>query len=107
MAFGDYAQVASPNVMPRNSMVPRTEGSIALLLTGNLQGSARFFVLETKAYVTRHQFVILPIPNEEISKLDELAAKQPAPGLDADLEVTSSSRLVTSQPLALFSSRRR
>jgi hypothetical protein len=54
-------------------MVPRTEGAIALLPTGNLQGPVRFFVLETKVYVTRNQFVILPIPNEEISKLDELA----------------------------------
>ncbi len=66
-------------------MVPRTEGAIALLSTGNLQGSVRFFVLETKAYVTRHQFVILSIPNEDISKLDELTAKQPAPDPDADL----------------------
>jgi hypothetical protein len=38
--------------------------------------------------------VILPIPNKEISKLDELAAKQPVPGPNADLEVTRKGKIV-------------
>jgi hypothetical protein len=46
-AFGQYCQNESPHAV-RNSMDPRSVGAIAFHLTGNLQGSVKFYVLSSK-----------------------------------------------------------
>jgi hypothetical protein len=43
-------------------MQPRTEGAIALLPSGNLQGSVKFYCLATGGIITRDQWTELPIP---------------------------------------------
>jgi hypothetical protein len=45
-------------------MKSRTEGAIALLPTGNLQGSVKLLHLHSKSVVTRDKWTPLPIPDE-------------------------------------------
>jgi hypothetical protein len=72
--FGDYAQVETTNVINKNSVRnPRMEGAIAMAPTGNLQGSVIFYLLSTKKFVARDSFKILPMPNEIIDHLNNLA----------------------------------
>eukprot|EP01038_Epipyxis_sp_PR26KG_P020242 gene20242-28644_t len=54
VGFGDYVHATAPNIV-KNSMEPRTQGCIALLPIGNIQGSA------------------LPMPDIVISRLNDLA----------------------------------
>ena len=78
VGFGDYVQTHEPNII-KNSMAPRTQGAIALLPLGNLQGSCRFFCLSTKSYVTRDKWTLLPTPQVVIdfmNALDEKSAKK-------------------------------
>ena len=58
-------------------MEPRTEGAIAVLPTGNLQGSVKFFLLGSGRVVTRDQWVPLPMPPPVIDYLNGLAVKNP------------------------------
>lgn len=71
--FGEYVQMNNPNITPLNSMQVRTEGGIALMASGNAQGSVKFFCLGTKKVVTRSQWKVLPIPNEVIEYMNNLA----------------------------------
>ena len=71
IGFGDYVQLH-----PRctdNTMTSRTEGGIALMSTGNLQGSVLFFSLKSKRIVTRDSWTALPMPSEVIEYLNNLA----------------------------------
>ena len=55
-------------------MQVRTEGGIALMASGNAQGSVKFFCLGSKKVVTRNQWwKVLPIPNEVIEFMNNLA----------------------------------
>lgn len=72
IGFGEYVQAHDPNVV-KNSMAPRTMGAIALVPTGNLQGSVKFYCLATKSIVTRDQWKVLPAPPSVIATLDEMA----------------------------------
>ena len=95
VSFGDYCQVYQPNII-KNSMVPRTVGAIALGSKGNKQGSVIFFLLDTKKVVTRDQFTILPMPQEVITHLNNLAMSGEVINLDpmfeyGDEEMLSSS----------------
>jgi hypothetical protein len=71
VAFGDYAQVFVPN--SDNTMRSRTQSAIALYHTGNIQGSVRFCILETQAIVSRDQFIVLPITEDIINRINEIA----------------------------------
>lgn len=76
MVFGDYVQSVTPNILKKSDInVPRTEGCIALLPVGNVQGSVLFFKLSTGRVVTRDHFKVLPVPDEVIQYLNALAAK--------------------------------
>lgn len=73
VAFGDYAQCKAPYVQS-NAMDSRTEAAIALGPTGNLQGSARFFLLTTHKVVTRDRWTPLPCPDSVVAHMNALCA---------------------------------
>jgi hypothetical protein len=75
VGFADYCQVHTPNII-KNSMSARTEGAIALLPVGNLQGSVKFLSLTTLKVITRDYWNPLPMPEEVIQFLNNLALKQ-------------------------------
>lgn len=72
VSFGDYVQCESVNII-RNSMTPRTEGAIALMPTGNLQGSVKFYCLATDSVITRDHWRDLPMPPIVVAHLNDLA----------------------------------
>jgi len=74
LSFGQYVQVHAREM--NNSMSPRTEGAIALMSAGNLQGSYRFYNLRTGQVVTRANWTVLPISGEVIDYLNSLAARE-------------------------------
>ena len=78
--FGEYAQVEIPNIVSNETRQPRTEGAIALLPTGNLQGSVLFYILGTGAIVSRETFTALPMPKEVIDKMNSMAPNRKEKG---------------------------
>ena len=77
VGFGDYCQCYTPRSdQEKNSMKPRTEGAIALLPVGNLQGSVKFFNLSTSRVITRDHWYELPMPSQVIDHLNQLASKE-------------------------------
>lgn len=73
ISFGDYVQAHSVNTI-RNSMAPRVEGAIALLPTGNLQGSVKFYCLSTGTIITRDHWTVVPLSENIIRHMNELAS---------------------------------
>jgi hypothetical protein len=72
VGFDDYLEATVPNT--NNTMAARTEGCLALLPTGNLQGSVHVWTLRTKQVKVRDQFRVLPTPDIVIAHLNKLAA---------------------------------
>jgi Reverse transcriptase (RNA-dependent DNA polymerase) len=70
-AFGDYAVCTVPST--DNSMSSRTEDCIVMLPTGNRTGSVKMLNITTGKLVTRDSFVIMPMPQSVISRLNQLA----------------------------------
>jgi hypothetical protein len=77
IGFGEYVQAHDPNVV-KNSMDDRTMGAISLLPTGNLQGSVKFYCLATRSVITRDQWTVMPMPQEVIALMNELAGPNAA-----------------------------
>ena len=73
IGFGEYAQVADPNM--DNTMKERTTGAISLLPLGNARGSVKFLSLTTGRVITRNQFTILPMSQEHIHLMNRWAEK--------------------------------
>ena len=71
--FGQYCQVDVPDGPSKNSMKTRTEGAIALLPTGNLQGSVKFLSLATGMVVSRESWTALPMPLDVVNRLNEMS----------------------------------
>ncbi len=61
LGFGVYFQIAK-NVEPQTSLEPRTRAAISLGTSGSLTGGQLFLTLDTGAIVTRHQWLVLPMP---------------------------------------------
>jgi hypothetical protein len=74
VAFGDYCQISSPDA--DNSLAPRTSGAIALLPSHNLRGSVTFFDLNTLRVVKRDNFKVLPITQDIIRRINDIALSQ-------------------------------
>jgi hypothetical protein len=72
--FGAYIQVHDDLDM-MNTMESRTTGAINLGLTGNIQGTHRFFSLKTGELIVRRRWTELPIPSDVIDQLEELAGE--------------------------------
>jgi hypothetical protein len=79
LSFGVYCQVAE-NVEPRNSLAPRTRAAISLSLgnSGNLSGGQLFFALDTGHSITRHQWVLLPMPSAVIARVNLFGKNEPS-----------------------------
>ena len=69
--FGDYVQVHSSVV--NNSMYERTSGAIALMPSGNLEGSWYFYLLHNGEIVKRNKATTMPITDDIIAYLNSKA----------------------------------
>jgi hypothetical protein len=74
VAFGDYCQVSNADI--DNSLSPRTSGAIALLPSHNLRGSVTFYDLTTMRVIKRDTFKILPISQDIVKRINEIAISQ-------------------------------
>ena len=72
--FGDYVQVHSDNI--DNSNKARTSGAIALMSSGNLEGSWYYMLLSNEQIVKRTKATPLPMPDEVITYLNGLSDKR-------------------------------
>lgn len=72
-AFGDYVHAHDNET--DNTMKPRTEAAIALLPTGNRDGSWYYYLLSTKEVVTRLKATVLPMPDIVIKYLNDIHDK--------------------------------
>ena len=70
--FGSYVQTHEEHE-PRNSMKERTTGAIALRNSNNIQGTHRFMSLNTGKLLKRRNFTKLPMPNDAIKRVEEMA----------------------------------
>jgi hypothetical protein len=75
-SFGEYAEVTNPIIPQRNSLTPRTDPAIALLSTGNVQGSVWFFCIRTKGIISRDHWQSLPMPQSVINYMNTLASTE-------------------------------
>ena len=104
--FGDYVQVHTDAV--DNSMKPRTSGAIALMSTGNLEGSWYYMLSGDLKIVNRTKATSLPMTYQIIEYLNQLASnrksktvidtysfdKEPSNELDDDIDVRLSDMIV-------------
>ncbi len=67
--FGSYCKTHDEPV-PMNTMVTRSTPAIVLGPTGNLQGTYKFFRLETGKKIKRHKFTACPMPDLVIKKVE-------------------------------------
>ncbi len=77
LGFGVYCQIAK-NVEPQNNLAPRTRAAISLDTLGNLTGGQLFLALDTGAIVTRHQWMVLPMPLLVIDWVNFLGWREPS-----------------------------
>jgi hypothetical protein len=72
---GMYCEVHN-EPSPLNKMTPRTHEAIALGPTGNLQGSMKFYSLNTGRVLKRRLFTPIPMPDRIIAKVNNIGAKE-------------------------------
>ena len=72
--FGQYVQ---NHEVTDNTMTERTMGALALCLTGNSQGGYFFSSLLNDRRLNRHHVTPLPMPEELISQVHDMAKKKP------------------------------
>ena len=70
--FGDYVQVHTATL--DNTMQPRTSGAIALMSTGNLEGSWYYMLLSNLKIVNRTKATVLPVTDNIIEYLNQTAS---------------------------------
>ena len=86
-AFGDYVQCTVPNT--ESTLKSRTEDCVVMLPLGNRTGTVRMLSLTTGKLVNRDQFIIMPMPESVIKRLNALAL--------ADGRVKGKSELVKTE----------
>jgi hypothetical protein len=74
--FGAYAQVHDDQSIT-NTMESRTTGAISLGGTGNIQGTYKFLSLRSGEIVVRRTWTELPVPQDVIERVEELAINEP------------------------------
>jgi hypothetical protein len=62
--------------LPSNTMVTRTHEGIALGPTANLQGTVKFYCLNTGHALKRRSFTPLPMPNSVIQQVNTIGLKE-------------------------------
>eukprot|EP00957_Ditylum_brightwellii_P172223 13111208-Ditylum_brightwellii.AAC.1 len=58
-------------------MAPSTVGAIALHSTGNIQGGYFFFRLSSSRRINRKKWTVLPMPDNAIQIIHQLACHEP------------------------------
>jgi hypothetical protein len=76
LPFGTYCQVHEEDGQ-RNSLAARTQGAISLGPSTNRQGGQLFYSLNTGKVISRRSYTTLPMPENVITRINELAADQP------------------------------
>ena len=72
---GSYCEVHDePNLT--NTTVSRTHKGISLGPTGNLQGSVKFYCLNTFRVLKQRAFTEIPMPTAVIDKVDKIGKKE-------------------------------
>ncbi len=71
LGFGVYCQIAK-NAELKNSLASRMRAAISLGTSGNLTDGQLFLASDTGAIVTRHQWVVLPMPLLVIDRINFL-----------------------------------
>jgi hypothetical protein len=71
--FEAYAQVHVDNTQRNSAMISRTFGAISLGPTGNIQGTYKFMSLLTGKLIKARSFTPLPMPEEVIKQVEEMA----------------------------------
>jgi hypothetical protein len=89
ICYSDYVQTAAPVAENVKSSVhiERTEGAIALLPLGNIQGSVRFLHLKTLRTMVRDKWDALPIPSIVVEYLNSFADKHSRPSNESIFKV--------------------
>jgi len=72
---GSYCKVHD-EPSPFNTMAPRTHEAIALGPTGNLQGSVKFFCLNTGRVLKRRAFTVMPMPDRVVRRVNAIGLKK-------------------------------
>jgi hypothetical protein len=72
---GTYCKVHD-EPLPSNMMVPQTHKGIALGPTGNLEGTVKFYCLNTGQVLKRHSFTPLPMPDSVIQRVNTIGLKE-------------------------------
>ena len=72
---GSYCNVHDES-NPSNTTLSRTHERIALGPTGNLQGSVKFYCLNTGRVLKRQAFTEIPIPAAVIAKVNKIGKKE-------------------------------
>ena len=70
-SFGDYCMCVDPVIS--NDTTARTTAGIALLPTGNRQGSVKFLDMTSNTIFVRDKFTVLPMPTNVICFINHLA----------------------------------
>ena len=71
----DYFLAHTVRYMTSQTTVSRTHERIALGPTGNLQGSVKFYCLNTGKVLKRRAFTEIPMPTAVIAKADKIGKK--------------------------------
>jgi hypothetical protein len=72
---GTYCEVHD-EPLPTNTMAWRTHEGIALGPTGNLQGSVKFFCINTGRVLKRRSFTQMPMPDRVIKRVNAIGLRQ-------------------------------
>ena len=77
LPFRQYCQISEEDT-PRNSLAARTQGAIALGPSGNVQGGHKFYTLNTGSVVVQRDWIVLPMPQSAIDRINFKSKGQPA-----------------------------
>lgn len=78
LGYGDYCEVSDDET--DNTMASRSRGALALMPTGNRQGSWYFYLLSTGKVVRRNKATPLPMPENVIDFINKKAENEIAKG---------------------------
>ena len=72
---GTYCEVHDEPV-PTNTMAWRSHKAIALGPTGNLQGSVKFYCINTGRVLKRRSFTPMPMPDRVINQVNKIGERE-------------------------------
>jgi hypothetical protein len=74
VSFGEYVEVDTKS--PNNTMLERTNSAIALLPTGNINSSIKFFLFKNQSIVTRERWTTIEIPDMAVRALNTITLEE-------------------------------